>query len=177
MRPSRRAVLAGLGALAAGGAGAHTPYGQWVAYRKKHLLVGAHRGDPRTYDLAKAVVAALGRELPAARARVARGPRPERLASLIGTGQLMLAVIAEGEAIAMTISRAPFENYRPTPLTALARLDTTYGVYAAQGMPADHAWLVTGALSYDGIATAPPGTPIAPHPGAAAFWAGEAVPG
>ena len=23
----------------------HTPYGQWVVYRKKHLLIGCHKAD------------------------------------------------------------------------------------------------------------------------------------
>jgi hypothetical protein len=32
--------------------GGHTPYGQWVVYRKKHLVIGCHREDPATYELA-----------------------------------------------------------------------------------------------------------------------------
>ena len=45
-------------------AGAHTPYGQWVVYRKKHLLIGAHRADPATYELAKKLAAVLAHSLP-----------------------------------------------------------------------------------------------------------------
>jgi len=50
MTPNRRDVLIGLALAAAScaAAGAHTPYGQWVVYRQKHLLIGAHRGDART---------------------------------------------------------------------------------------------------------------------------------
>ena len=45
----RRAVLAGCGAaVIAAPAFAHTPYSQWVVYRRKQLLVGAHRGEGET---------------------------------------------------------------------------------------------------------------------------------
>ncbi|MEL7174652.1 MAG: hypothetical protein AAFN05_17015, partial [Pseudomonadota bacterium] len=81
LKTRRRFLAAALWAVA-GNAAAHTPYGQWVVYRQKHLLIGAHRGDARTYEQAKAVVAALEVELPAAAARVARGPHPQRIASL-----------------------------------------------------------------------------------------------
>ena len=57
---NRRALLrAGATAAAAILLGGHTPYGQWVVYRKKHLLIGCHKEDPRTYVLAKEAVALL----------------------------------------------------------------------------------------------------------------------
>lgn len=177
--PTRRTVLAGL-AVAAGPWGvamAHTPYGQWVVYRQKHLLVGAHRGDAETYALAKKVVAALGAELPEAKARVARGPRPQRIASLMQTGQLMLAVLSRQEAQAMIEARPPFEDYRPTPLNALAGLSEDYLLVASPDLPADHAWLVTQALDHAELLATHHQGEIALHPGAAAFWAGEPLPG
>ena len=182
MPPSRRALLQGALALAAlppaalpPAARAHTPYGQWVAYRQKHLMVGAHRGDGRTYDLARRVVATLDAELPEARARVARGPRPQRIASLMGTGQIRLAVLHAAEAARMAAAEPPFDGYRPVPLTTIAALTDGYALYAAPGLPPDHAWLVARAAGHGGIGHAgPPGFP--PHPGAAAFWAGEAMP-
>lgn len=175
MMPNRRAVL-GLvaAALWPGAAAAHTPYGQWVVYRQKHLLVGAHRGDGRTYALAQAVVGALDVQLPAARARIARGPRPERIASLMGTGQLLTAVLAAPEAQRMTIAAPPFDGHRPVPLQGLATLEAGYGLYAAPDLPADHAWLVARALGLALVGHEPAGLP--PHPGAAAFWRGLPQP-
>ncbi|MGF1551867.1 MAG: hypothetical protein ACFBWO_05100 [Paracoccaceae bacterium] len=177
MRPSRRLVLAGGLALAAGAAVAHTPYGQWVVYRRKHLLIGAHRGDARTYDLAKKVTEVLGHELPEARARVARGPRPQRIASLMGTGQLLTAVLAEAEALAMLEAAPPFDNYRPVPLRRLVGLEAGYSLHAGPTLPDDHAWLVAAALAHAGLGTRPEARPIALHAGAAAFWHGEPRPG
>ena len=172
MTISRRAALAlGAGALVAGPAGAHTPYRQWVVYRQKHLLIGAHRADMRTYELAKSVVAALAEALPDAAARVARGPRPQRIASLLATGQLLTAVLSREEAAAMAAAAPPFDGYRPMPLTQLAPLAPGYDLCAHAEFPDDHAWMVTRALSEGGLARppAPGGLPI--HPGAAAFGA------
>ena len=55
---------------------AHTPYGQWVVYRKKHLLIGCHKADPVTYDLAKRVIARKDDMRASLHEGVARGPTP-----------------------------------------------------------------------------------------------------
>ncbi|MDJ0639958.1 MAG: hypothetical protein QNJ20_14080 [Paracoccaceae bacterium] len=165
---NRRGFLAMAGAAIAAPAYAHTPYGQWVVYRQKHLLVGSHRGDLRTYDLAQDVVAALASELPEAQARVARGPRPQRIASLMGTGQLFLAVLSADEAGRMARAEAPFEGYRPTPVHALAALDTDYLLFAAPEFPEEHGRLVTQAVDHAELGFPPSGLPL--HSGAAAYW-------
>ena len=178
MKASRRHFLFGL-ALAAtsvAAAGAHTPYGQWVVYRQKHLIIGAHRGDERTYELAQAVVAALDKELPEARARIARGPRPQRIASLLGTGQIFIAVLSESEAELMAEARPPFDGYTPTPLSVLAVLGGGYLLVATPDLPADHAWLITQALGHAQLGDAPKGKGLPVHSGAAAFWSGAPLP-
>ncbi|MEM9032572.1 MAG: hypothetical protein AAGB18_07995 [Pseudomonadota bacterium] len=156
-----------IAALAAPALG-HTPYGQWVVYRQKHLLVGSHRGDPRTYVLAQNVVESLSEELPEAQARVARGPRPQRIASLMGTGQLFLVVLSADEAHSMALAEHPFEGYRPTPVHSLAALDSSYQLFAAPEFPNDHARLVTEAVHHAGLGVEPEGTHV--HVGAAAYW-------
>jgi hypothetical protein len=176
-RPNRRAALGLILAAAGASAAAHTPYGQWVVYRQKHLLIGAHRGDPRTYDLARAVVAALEIELPEAKARVARGPRPQRIASLLGTGQLLAAVLSGAEAAAMTTAAPPFEAYRPVPLVQLAALGGGYALYASPDLPEDHAWLVAEALAHAGLGSLPDRDHLALHPGAESFWSGGPLRG
>lgn len=156
--------------LLAGPGSAHTPYGQWVVYRQKHLLIGAHRGDSRTYVLAKSIVAGLERELPEARARVARGPRPQRIASLIATGQLFLAVLSEDEAGRMARAEPPFEGYRPTPVQAVAGLSDGYFLFAAPDFPVDHARLVAEAMYHSGLGSRPDLVGLAVHGGAFEFW-------
>lgn len=164
----RRAILGGLAALAAGAAAAHTPYGQWVAYRRKHLLIGCHRADPETYALAQEVVATLAEALPDARARVARAPRPQRLASLLGTDQLELAVLAPGDAEAMALGADPFGPYGALPLTLLSGLRGGYALIAHAAFPVAHARLVAGALHHAPVAGPAPSMGLARHEGAAA---------
>jgi hypothetical protein len=158
--------------------GAHTPYGQWVVYRRKHLLVGCHRGDPRTYELAAQVVRLLDEHLPGASARVARAPNAGRIASLIGTDQMEVAVLDRAEAAAMAEGKGGFAPYGRIGLRFLAPAGDRL-LLAAADLPSRHAWLVTGALL---------GTDLAPlwvswedallpwHPGSLAFLEGRPEP-
>jgi uncharacterized protein (DUF3820 family) len=171
---NRRGFLALASAMAGAAfvspAMAHTPYGQWVVYRQKHLLIGAHRGDGTTYDLARLVVAGLDRELPTANARVARGPRPQRIASLMTTGQLSLAVLSADEADRMARAVSPFDGFRPTPIRTLADLGEGYLLFATEDFPADHGTLVAEALDHAGLGRAPEMADIGRHPGAETYW-------
>lgn len=158
--------------------GGHTPYGQWVVYRKKHLLIGCHREDPLTYDLAKLTVGVLAEHLPAAQARVARAPDAGRLASLLGTEQMEAAILGVGDAAAMARGKGRFAPYGEIALRVLAPVLERLLVARAD-FPDRHAWLVTGALS--GLAATPtaattgdPGIPW--HPGSRAFLEGRPEP-
>lgn len=175
MSLSRRGALAGLAALAAAPAAGHTLYGQWVVYRRKHLLIGCHRADMRTSHAAQAVIDALAEALPEAKARMARARRADRLASLLVTDQLQLAVLTSAEARSMAAGDGPFAPYGPAPLTSLAMLDDLV-LTARASFPARHAWLVAAALDHS---LAPPAEPQASppvHPGAAAYRDGAPEP-
>lgn len=172
-------ALAVLPVLASAGASAHTPYQQWVVYRRKHLLVGTCRTDPAGYELGKRLVALLEHELPEAKARVARAPDQERLASLVTTGQIATILLRPGEARALRAGEAPFTDYGPFALVALAVVED-HCLVSAEDFPGHHAWLVaralfstradhaTRALLDDGR------LPL--HSGAQVFLAGAAMP-
>jgi len=163
------------GALALGG---HTPYGQWVVYRKKHLLIGCHKADPETYDLAKAAVAVLAEHLPAASARVARAPDARRLASLIGTGQMEVAILSPGDAAAMSVGQGRFEPYGEIPLGIIAPVGARLLV-AHGDFPARHAWLLSrsllGTIPSEGGRQAV-ALSVGWHPGAQAYLSGDPEP-
>ena len=171
-----RLILLAAGAVIAGG---HTPYGQWVVYRKKHLLIGCHRADPVTYDLAKRVVAVLAEHLPAAKSRVARAPDAGRLASLLGTAQMDVATLSHADAAAMLTGAGRFKPYGAIPLRILTPVDDRLLVVRAD-FPAHHAWLVTGALAGSELTPAvqrPDDAAIPWHPGSLAFLNGRPQPG
>lgn len=181
----RRALKAGVLALAWLAAGAHTPYRQWTVYRRKHLLLLAHRGDGATYAVARALAAVLVDRLPASKARVTRAPHLHRVASLLATDQLQFAVLHRRDAVTMRRGAPPLDAYGAVALAAIAGIGA-HVLVARSDVPARHAWLIAEAL--DGATAA--GTPVVlpagegaaafeglpVHPGAAAYARGEGVP-
>jgi len=166
-------VLAGIKPIMA-----HTPYGQWVVYRKKHLLIGSHRADPKTYEVAKQISKALETHLPKAKSRVARAPTAGRLASLIGTNQMDVAVLNREDAVSMLKGERGYEAYGPIPIRCLAKLGGRV-LIAHIRFPNRHAWLVTAALA-DGEMILQRDQSrdheLQWHPGSLAFLRGEAEP-
>lgn len=174
----RRFLKTGAAASAAVFLSGHTPYQQWVVYRRKHLLIGCHKDDPRTYDLARFTVEILGAQLPAAKARVARAPHAGRLASLLGTGQMDVAIIDAASAVAMTEGSGIFAPYGKTALHLLAPINNRVLV-AQTDLPASHAWLLTKALIDKELQTGPNSlneSGLQWHPGSAKFLHGHPEP-
>lgn len=171
----RRTFLAGAAALVASPALAHSLYGQWIAYRRRNLLIGCHRKDPVTFDLAQALVAHINHALPEAKAAPARAPHPERLASLLGTDQMELAVLGRDEAIAVAEGSGKFQAYGKIALTNLAGLGD-HALVAHVDFPLRHAWMVRSALSTSPVLDE--ATPSAHpwHKGAQLFRAGQPIP-
>ena len=175
-----RAAIGLVGACAGAGipALAHTPYRQWVVYRRKHLLIGCHRQDPQTYALARRMVAILEERLPAARARVARAPTPGRLASLLGTDQLDVALLGHADAKAMAAGRDRFAPYGEIALLTIF-LHPKYALVGRADIPARHAWLIAHALHESDVDLPLPvdaSPPLAWHEGARGFLAGQPLP-
>ena len=173
---NRRGFLAltGAAALAAPAADAHTLYKQWLVYRQKHLLIGSHRGPGGTFAAAQDLVSILGHLLPEAQARAARAPFPERIASLIGTRQMDVAVLLPEEARAIRNGSGEFRPYGQVPLTLLADF-RPHVIVAHADFATHHGWLLAAAI-HEG-AVPPPvtlanGTGLPLHGGARAFLEG-----
>lgn len=159
--------------------GAHTPYRQWVVYRKKHLLIGAHRADQTTYGLAKKLAAVLAHNLPKSKCRVARAPTAQRLASLIGTDQLDVAVLNSADAIGMLNGSGQFEPYGPISIRQLAKIGGRLLV-AHQRLPARHAWLIAATLDQTktiDMRKLDSDSDISWHSGALSYLRGKPQPG
>lgn len=174
----RRLLRLGVAASAVMLLGGHTPYGQWVVYRKKHLLIGCHREDPETYALAKRIEDLLAEHLPAAKARVARAPHAGRLASLLGTDQLEVAVLSTSDAKAMLRGSGRFSPYGPIRLSLLLPLGD-HLLLAHEDFPEKHAWLVASALAGTELAPSlinPSVLGIPWHPGSRGFFDGHPEP-
>lgn len=172
-RVSRRAALGLLAALFAGRlAHAHTPYQQWVVYRKKHLLIGTDKSVAGSYELGKQLVAVLADKLPASRARVARAPNSIRVASLLATRQFEVALLPRDQAVALSTGARPFGDYGPLDLRTLFESDR-FLLVCLEDFPDQHAFLVTSTLAQHNVdqrISKPVEEPPLPwHNGSAAF--------
>lgn len=164
-------------ALAAPQARAHTPYGRWKLLRQRYLLVHSTRTDPASDAIAERLVATLKRLLPKANALVARAPDSRRIASLLTTGQAVLAVMRPIEAARLFHGEAPFSAFAGERLRVVLQVEDHVLVSVAD-FPAHHAWLLAAALTEDAgsaLNSVPSdallGVPV--HQGAAAFRRGD----
>ena len=166
-------------ALVAGAAIAHTPYRQWKVLRQRFLLVHSSRTDPASDEIADQIVVTFDRVLPEANAMVARAPDEQRIASLITTGQAVLAVMRQDQAIDLYRQQGAYQDYQGGILRALVAVDD-HIVVTSEHFPRHHAWLVTSALVEKDakldvrVATgSADGDAVPTHEGALAFALGE----
>ena len=154
---------------------AHTPYRQWEVYRRKHLLIGCHRDDPASYAISKGIVASLAVRLPDARSRVARGPTAGRLASLIATGQMDLAVLQPSVASDIRRGAGIYKAWGPVSLTHLLSIGE-HQLVAQADFPNHHAWMVVQALQERRNKDPRNPSDLPEHPGARDFNEGLPMP-
>jgi len=186
-QPSRRAalrlVLTGAVSLAAGG---HAPYGQWSIYRKRYLLILTTRSDVTSHDIGTRIAALLAERLPESRAQVSRAPHMERVASLISSKQMDVALMRRDDAAALRAGAPPFESFGPVSLRTIVGLGD-HLLVCRDDFPARHAWLICEALARDRDALPVPLSPFSPtaespdgrvplHPGAQAYFMGSPLP-
>ena len=177
----RRVLRLGLLAAAALAVGGHTPYPQWVVYRRRNLFIVAGRTDEAAVALARAAAAILAARLPASKAQATRATDVLRVGSLIATRQLDLAILKGEEAAALLDGSGPFATIGAAPLRAVFAFGA-HLLVARDDFRARHAYLVAETLDRfrDELpARAPVGAPtsaVPPHPGAAAYFGGLPPP-
>lgn len=178
----RSTIRLGIAVAAVLFAAAHTPYEQWVVYRRRVLLIGSSRDDPEGYRLGQHVAVVLARDLPESRARPSRAPTAGRLASLIATDQMDFAVLPWSDAVALASGHPPYADFGGIAVQGLFGFETHVLVCLA-AVPATHAYLISRALdraigpdSGSGFAMAKAGGALSLHPGARDYVAGHPMP-
>lgn len=116
----------------------HTPYPQWKVYRQRHLFIVVNKGDADAEELGHAVAQILMTDLPASRAMITRAPNAARIARLISTKQLDVALLTEAEVAALTLTE-------PVELRTLAKFGN-YLLLCRDDFPARHAYLIAQTL-------------------------------
>jgi hypothetical protein len=123
------------------------------------------------------IVHGLARELPEARARVTRASDPVRIASLLATGQLDVAVVSRENASGMIAGSDGFRAVGPAPVVSLANLGR-YELVAMESFKARHAYLLARAVDHMRSALPPAArdSPIPIHSGARIYFTGGPLP-
>ena len=124
---------------------AHTPYRQWRVVRKKHLLIYSNREDLKTDELAEQVNKVLKQFLPDAKSMVARGRNYKRIASILTTGQGMLALFKKDEAKNLFNGEYPYKGYSGQHIRVICQIDNYY-LLSNTSFKNDHAILVYDTL-------------------------------
>jgi len=178
----RHLLRLGLGAAALLLTQGHTPYRQWVIYRKRRLLIGTSRADGPSYPLGLKVAEVLIEALPASKARASRAPDAWRLASLLSTAQLDVGILSVEDAAALQDGRAPFADFGGVPLRRLFSFGG-YLLVSRPDFPDRHAFLISEALAEHGIDVPgiepiePDRGPVPIHPGTRAYAEAQPLPG
>tara|TARA_B100000674_G_C37395182_1_gene713706 strand:- start:52 stop:591 length:540 start_codon:yes stop_codon:yes gene_type:complete len=124
---------------------AHTPYRQWKVVRKKHLLIYSNREDLKTDELAEQVNKVLKQFLPDAKSMVARGRNYKRIASILTTGQGMLALFKKDQAQNLFNGEYPYKGYSGKHIRVICQIDGYY-LLSNTSFKNDHAILVYDTL-------------------------------
>src|SRR5688500_18178511 len=148
MRLRRRQLTKVAAAIVAAVAvGAHTPYGQWTVYRLRNLFIVASGTDAQAANLARALAEGLSRELPESHARMTRATDSVRIASLLATEQLDVAVVSRDEAALMLAGTGAYREVGPVQVRAIASLGE-YVLVTVERFAARHAYLIAAAVEH-----------------------------
>jgi hypothetical protein len=142
----RRSFLLLTALMAPAWAHAHTPYRQWRVMRERFLMILSSRTDPESDAIAERLAAILQDVLPEANAIVSRAPQEERIASLLTTGQVRLAVMSTTAAMALHHRQGNFRDYEGGKLRVMLEIDG-HALVTVDDFPRHHAWLVTSAIA------------------------------
>jgi hypothetical protein len=165
----------------------HAPYGQWGVYRRRYLLILTSRTDPPSFELGKRVAEFLADRLPSSNAQLSRAPNTERIASLISSHQMDVALMRGDDAAALQQGWPPFAAYGPVKLLTIVGIGEFLFV-CRDDFAARHAWLIAEAFDkYRDVlpelllpkasTSEPPDSRIPLHPGALGYFTGAPMPG
>lgn len=120
---------------------AHSPYGQWDTFRSRYLQIVTNKIDIEGDKFGEEIADTLRQGLPSSRALVSRAPDIERIASLLYTDQVKVAVISHKDLKVLLA----IEDFKSMPISIL--LDNgTYVVLARNDLPAYHGYLISKTL-------------------------------
>jgi hypothetical protein len=124
---------------------AHSPWGQYLAYREQHLLIMSTREDLPTYPYSKTLVNVINKQLPEASARPARARTFRRVQGLFSTNQMPLLLLSKKNAKALIKGKGVFKKFGSAEAKIIYYFDDLV-LLAQPSFPDKFAWLLTNAI-------------------------------
>ena len=124
---------------------AHSPWGQYLAYREQHLLIISTREDAPTYPYSKILVDVINTKLPEANARPARARTFRRVQGLFSTNQMPLLLLSKKNAKALIKGKGVFKKFGTADAKIIYYFDDLV-LLAQPTFPDKFAWLLTNAI-------------------------------
>lgn len=167
-----RAAVLGVAAVLLSG---HSPYGQWYAYRAKHLIVVSDKERPGAFPLASTAAAAIAARWPESRAVAASAQTVVEVVKLLRSDQLPVGLIPKAAAQEAAEGRGRFGDDDKVPLRAVAVFGDDLLV-VLEGFTRQRARDIAQALAESdavwpgGASPARGPTPVSLHPGALDYY-------
>ena len=124
---------------------AHSPWGQYLAYREQHLLIMSTREDAPTYPYSKMLVDVINKQLPEASSRAARAKTFRRVQGLFSTNQMPLLLLSKKNAKSLLKGNGVFKKYGAADAKVIYFFDDLV-LLAQPSFPDKFAWLLTNAI-------------------------------
>ena len=124
---------------------AHSPWGQYLAYREQHLLIMSTREDAPTYPYSKILVDVINKQLPEASSRAARAKTFRRVQGLFSTNQMPLLLPSKKNAKSLLKGNGVFKKYGAADAKVIYFFDDLV-LLAQPSFPDKFAWLLTNAI-------------------------------
>ena len=160
---------------------AHSPWGSYLNYRAKHLLIMSIKTDAPTYPFSELLIEYINKELPDAQSKPARAKDFERAQSLFSTNQMPLVLLSKQNAKDLINGEGEFKEFGSTDARVLYGFGNLI-LLIQPSLPNRHAWLLLNALKKstnvfkDGVSPEKLKDIGEVHPGAIMALNGEEMP-
>ena len=175
----------------------HSPYRQWVVYRRKRLFILTNAADEASFPFGQTIAQVLATYLPESQAMAARARDSLEIVKLIGSQQLDVALLQADEAQDAFQGKGKFQEEGPLPTLRTLFVFGSYLLVCREDFPKQKAYQIVKTLTkheekwkspgFDPVESAnffiknnsSPQTPhsIPPfHPGTLDFYGGRPFP-
>lgn len=128
----------------------HSPYRQWVVYRRKRLFILTNAADEASFPFGQIIAQVLAIYLPESQAMAARARDSVEIIKLIGSQQLDVALLQAAEAQDAFQGKGKFQEEGPLPTLRTLFVFGSYLLVGRDDFPKQKAYQIVKTLTEHG---------------------------